>query len=310
MTRWSNEEPGSLLEQELLSLKALLGDEGVSPDLVRFQEALARAQAKARAEVRAAMAAAAEDARDASTRPSSLNGSAQLPRGERRLRQEEVSLDSSILTRLAAALVEAVPEGSEQVGISALGKAVEDDDELLGKIARAAMPGGDARDLAAAASKLDLPAEALLLVGRLLASPFAWEARLARGEVLEIDARNEEPRQACRCPSCGSLPMLAVLGQEDGARRLHCSLCGDAWLAPRLACPACGNQDHEKLGTLCVDESDPRWAEVCDACRRYIKTVDEKRLGGVDALLPRVEDVRSMYLDMIAEEEGYARTSL
>ena len=45
--------------------------------------------------------------------------------------------------------------------------------------------------------------------------------------------------------------------------------------------------------------------DVCDKCKRYIKTIDAKELGM--EVIPRIEDVGTMYLDILAEKQGYKR---
>ncbi len=52
------------------------------------------------------------------------------------------------------------------------------------------------------------------------------------------------------------------------------------------------------------------WIEVCEKCKRYIKTVDEGKLSENEDVLPLVEDTATLYLDLIAQREGYARDVL
>lgn len=300
------------LDRELDALKAAEGVEGVSSDLLRFSGAMARAQAGARAAIR--MEAGAPLGTPASGAPAGGDGSRQgegaAAGGGEALRFDEIELYPSVLEELLRSLDEAAAEKKDDEALlGALSSAAAGKPDLLMKVARAAMPGGDARDLSEIARELNLPFEAVLLVGRMLAAPFLWEARLRAGPRQELDTRSVEGREGGRCRTCGSPPTLAVLEGEDGARRLFCSLCGDSWVAPRLMCAACGTKEQSKLGTLCLDEADPRWIEVCDACKRYLKTVDERRLPEGFDVVPRAEDARTMHLDMIAEEEGYLRSA-
>ena len=45
--------------------------------------------------------------------------------------------------------------------------------------------------------------------------------------------------------------------------------------------------------------------DVCDKCKKYIKTVDSREITR-EVILP-VEDIATLHLDIIAEEEGYKR---
>jgi hypothetical protein len=273
------EDLSAELNRELEALKAAEGIEGVSEDLLRFNAAVAQAQVVARAGIRA------------------LGG---LPEGK---------YDSGVLLNMVRALDEAAGKSAESTGMAVLAIEAARKPDLLARIAEAAQPGGDARVLGEVARDVGLPADAVLLVGRMLAAPFAWEVRLHAGKSALLDVRDSDDRRAGRCPTCGSLPSLAVLDREDGSRRLLCSFCGEVWLAPRLMCPACGNRDHDKLGTLGLGETDSCWAEVCDVCRRYIKTVDERRLPQGYVVALRAEDARSLHLDLIAEQDGYMRAT-
>ncbi len=285
------EDLKTALNSDLEALKAAEEAPGVSVELLRFTEKVAIAQTRAQAAIRAGGTKGSEDG------------------DEQGLRLDEFRFDSKVLRDLLGGLEEAADGSVSEIGVSVLVRAVNERPEILEAVTRACLPGGDARILSETARELELPVEALLLVGRLLAAPFVHEARLSRGASERLDARDAEGREAGRCPACGALPGLAVLDKEDGARKLLCSLCGELWVAPRLMCTACGNKEQSKLGTLCLDENDPRWIEVCDVCRRYLKTVDESRLGADDDVRLRAEDARTVHLDILAEEEGYVRST-
>ncbi len=104
---------------------------------------------------------------------------------------------------------------------------------------------------------------------------------------------------------CGSAPATSEhRGQETTAHRyLHCGLCGCRWRFRRGECPFCGNRDHQRL-TLLYDEADKRCKlEVCHACRRALKLVDNKDFFG---LIPWLEDLGSPHLELIAAERGFS----
>ena len=107
------------------------------------------------------------------------------------------------------------------------------------------------------------------------------------------------------CPYCGSQPRYARFHSDDGRRLLYCPLCRSQWRFPRLCCPYCGNDDQEKLRHFYVDKDEAHRVDICDVCRRYLKTTDERQLGR--EVIPQVEDVATMALDYLAEREGYHR---
>ena len=98
---------------------------------------------------------------------------------------------------------------------------------------------------------------------------------------------------------------MAKLRGSDGKRMLGCSLCNTEWAFSRLKCFSCGNEDQDSLGFFFTQKEDAYRIDKCDKCRSYIKTVDERKKAE-DKLRPLlVEDVATLYLDMLAEKEGY-----
>jgi FdhE protein len=107
------------------------------------------------------------------------------------------------------------------------------------------------------------------------------------------------------CPICGSKPLIAEL-REEGARFLVCSLCSFEWRFIRLKCPSCGNDDHKTLKYFYTEsEGAANRIDICDKCKRYIKTIDTREVSG--GIIPIVEDMGTLYLDVLAQEEGYLR---
>lgn len=107
------------------------------------------------------------------------------------------------------------------------------------------------------------------------------------------------------CPVCGEPPVMAMITPENGKRFLVCGGCGTEWAFFRMRCPFCGNDDQQRLSYLKIENDDKYRIEVCDACRRYIKTVDLRNMDRpVDI---EVEDLITLHLDMIAVENGYIR---
>ncbi|MFV1966207.1 MAG: formate dehydrogenase accessory protein FdhE [Pirellulaceae bacterium] len=132
-----------------------------------------------------------------------------------------------------------------------------------------------------------------------LIAPFVAEAAGRRKQRTEA-----APKSAGRCPLCGSPPGLAKLKRENGRRVLFCSLCGERWEFARIGCPFCGSQ--QGLGMLSIDTADPNTIETCEQCKGYLKTVDERKLPENKQVIPLVETIATLYLDLIAEKEGYA----
>lgn len=87
-------------------------------------------------------------------------------------------------------------------------------------------------------------------------------------------------------------------------RMLHCALCSLEWNINRISCPACGEEDPEKLP---VYRSEPHPAvriEACETCRRYLKSIDLTQ----DARpIAEVDDLLSLSMDLWAIDEGFER---
>lgn len=109
-----------------------------------------------------------------------------------------------------------------------------------------------------------------------------------------------------RCPACGSVPQLAVLRPEgDGGKRmLLCSLCHAEWEFRRVLCPACSEQNHEKLPRYTADDFPSVRVEACDTCKHYLKSVDLTVDGHA---VPLVDEVAAAPLDLWAAERGYQK---
>ena len=117
-----------------------------------------------------------------------------------------------------------------------------------------------------------------------------------------------------RCPICDSPPGMAQIGrmtQEETERRyLSCCFCGYQWLFDRFACPACGNDQPEKLGFFVGESSCDQGTRAvsCEECKTYIKTIFTT--GREDSKTPMdldmdIEDVATIPLDIIADQRGY-----
>jgi formate dehydrogenase maturation protein FdhE len=106
------------------------------------------------------------------------------------------------------------------------------------------------------------------------------------------------------CPVCGGEPDFAALERKNGQRRLLCSRCDSEWAFRRVGCPFCGNDDPRQLAYYPSDDGVYRLS-VCEACRRYIKTIDLREAP--DERLLMVERVLTVGMDLAAQEAGYRR---
>jgi FdhE protein len=105
-----------------------------------------------------------------------------------------------------------------------------------------------------------------------------------------------------RCPICGGEPDLAALERESGQRRLLCSRCDSEWTFQRIGCPFCGNDDPRRLAHYLSEDQVYR-LNVCEQCRRYLKTIDLRQVAG-ERLLP-AERILTVAMDVAARDAGY-----
>jgi len=103
------------------------------------------------------------------------------------------------------------------------------------------------------------------------------------------------------CPVCGTLPAVAIL-KDEGNRFMVCGFCAHEWAVPRLFCPFCENQDQKQLRYFFSNDEKGLRVDVCDRCKKYIKTIDVRELKR--PLYPFLEHVASLHLDMLAQEKG------
>lgn len=106
------------------------------------------------------------------------------------------------------------------------------------------------------------------------------------------------------CPICGKEPKIGEIRQEeDGKRYLFCHQCGFKWYFNRIKCPFCGNEEQHSLAYFEVEGDEHYRVDVCNKCRRYIKTVELPKSSEEPNM--DVEDIATLHLDMIAYDEGY-----
>jgi FdhE protein len=112
------------------------------------------------------------------------------------------------------------------------------------------------------------------------------------------------------CPVCGSHPSIERLMRDDGKRMLRCGLCGTEWYFKRIMCPFCSNEDHNTLRYFVVEEETPTEksafrVDVCDKCKVYIKTLDERKLPESAKPDLFMENLNTVYLDILAQKDGF-----
>ena len=113
-----------------------------------------------------------------------------------------------------------------------------------------------------------------------------------------------EQWQRGHCPVCGESPIMAKLTGKYGVRMLHCGQCETEWRFARLGCPYCGNKDSNKLSFITPETHKQYRLYLCDQCKSYLKTVDERQCGEVDLFC---EDLATADFDTLAAAEGYQR---
>jgi FdhE protein len=91
---------------------------------------------------------------------------------------------------------------------------------------------------------------------------------------------------------------------EGSLRMLHCALCAFAWQVGRIRCPACGEEDPEKLPSFTAPQHFGVRVEACDSCKAYVKSIDLS----LDARrIPEIDELVSLSMDLWATEQGYQR---
>lgn len=109
-----------------------------------------------------------------------------------------------------------------------------------------------------------------------------------------------------RCPRCQQRPVAGVLRDAgQGTRRaLVCGLCFTEWGFERIVCPACGERKFDALPVYTAEQVAGARIEGCDTCGVYLKTLDASQDG---TIIPEVDDIATLTLDLWAREHGYRR---
>ena len=106
------------------------------------------------------------------------------------------------------------------------------------------------------------------------------------------------------CPVCGQAAIISRIRPGDGQRSLFCGHCFTEWEYRHLCCPHCGNDDHQSINIISMENDRFNLIYACDKCHGYMKTLNERQGGGKAENL-FTEGARTFYLDLLAEREGY-----
>ena len=109
------------------------------------------------------------------------------------------------------------------------------------------------------------------------------------------------------CPICGTTAAMAKFAKAVGRRLLWCPLCGTEWVFQRIKCPFCDNESQDSLRYFYLEAKSPYRVDVCDECKGYVKTVDERKRSKDEKTIFEAEDLKTVFLDTLAEKEGYKR---
>ena len=217
--------------------------------------------------------------------------------GEPLLNGRELSVDPEALCGLVGRLLEAAPAAVDPRGATSWGRRLSADTSM--HLLLAALQH-DFDGIAALAALAGVEPGTLKTVAVLAALPVLRSS----GRLLEEQV--PQSWTSGYCPICGSWPLLAELRSLDRTRRLRCGGCAGDWQFGMLCCPYCGEKDHERLGTLVLDEKLATFSvETCSSCHGYIKTITTlQAIPPFDLLL---RDLETLELDLAAVDRGYAR---
>ena len=234
---------------------------------------------------------------------------AKLKQGKPVLSKGDFQVDVSSASELFGELCNILRSENRELSdeIAKIESSLEKGDLTLKKIFQDVLM--DRREILRLAEDLSLDKEIMLTLATASLTP-----SLAAAASYVRDLLDDASWSGHCCPVCGSSQAISELRkpkQDDNAttegaeRILHCSLCGSEWRTTRLGCTFCGNTDAESLRYLYIEGEDGYRIDVCEKCKKYIKTVDSSAIS--HEVVPAVEDMATLHLDIIAEEEGYKR---
>jgi len=203
-----------------------------------------------------------------------------------------------LMLRLSRTLEEVGP-----IAMSPIRSALEEDrlipEELLGHV-----QAGDYPLLAARAEEQALDAPLLWTLAQSALKP---ALRVCCVKLAPLVGSADGWESAC-CFICASPASLGEFQGGEQAKHLRCGQCGADWLIRRLRCIYCGNEDPSRLGILSPEgRLENARVEVCNQCHGYLKVICRFAPCSPEELA--VEDLSTLYLDCLAQERGYRRSS-
>jgi formate dehydrogenase maturation protein FdhE len=154
----------------------------------------------------------------------------------------------------------------------------------------------------------------------LIAPPAGFWLQVASAPLLESAAARLGPPSpgawhGSSCPICGAPAQASVIAEESGEflggspRSLVCARCASWWSFPRAICALCGQDDPRSISGFLVPTDRVARVDCCESCHGYVKTFDLRQVGGAD-IVPLVDDVATLHLDLWAQDRGFDRASL
>jgi len=140
-------------------------------------------------------------------------------------------------------------------------------------------------------------------------------APVFEGAAATLDVPIPDDWRSAACPVCGAAAQVATITEESGEfmggspRALVCSRCASSWPHPRITCALCGEQDPRQINAFLAGDDRVARVDTCLRCHGYIKTFD-LRSAGANGVVPLVDDVATLRLDVWASQRGFSRPSL
>jgi FdhE protein len=269
-------------DEILLALRSEAEKRPQLADLIQLYCAVLEAQARAEPE-------------PPSTALSAQKADERLGQGRALLSPEDVQLDAPKLAELCAEIGFTIAQHRRELvkPLAQIHAWLYERRQQVGALAVEYLREGLARESEEAGLRSDL----LSLVFREALRPFLRAQARALGPLVD-DSR----WYRAFCPVCGGEPDLAALQPGAGQRRLLCSRCDSEWTFTRVACAFCDNDDPRQLAYYPSEDRVYR-LNVCERCRRYLKTIDLREVAG-ERLLP-AERVLTLAMDLAARNAGY-----
>ncbi len=167
---------------------------------------------------------------------------------------------------------------------------------------------GDLVALEDMAADHDVDTDSFLIVVRESLRPLVFCSALERlrADWHETDAGLGEPE----CPVCGSEPSLVEeVRDRRTCRNLVCSFCGTLWPTQRPLCLFCDIQNPSRYTSIESGSSTGVRADVCDACKMYVKVLPRYESEKGNAISLYIDDLLTRHVDLMAEQEGYEGTA-